>query len=180
MKKAARIAIILLAVLFALIAALAAFGPLTHKTQNAKNLLVLADMKDRVQAVREFQRQNERLPSKEELAGLSSALPVRYFRYDYYIETSKVSHDPDYPQDWPATGGWVLSFWRGEWWEYYSSWDDRYTLSKQLTAWDGYGFPLAVAIGLVLLSRVSFLQNRKKQPPNKRTTDNSEAAPLRV
>lgn len=171
MKKAARITILLLAALFGLVAALAAFGPLTHKTQNAKNLVVLADMKDRVQVVREFQRKNERLPSKEELAALSSALPVRYFRYDYQIETSKVSHDPDYPHNWPATGGWVLMFWRGEWWEYYSSWDDRYTLSKQLTAWDNYGFPVAVAIGLVLLSRVGFLQDRKRQQPNQSNTD---------
>ena len=179
MKKVARITILLFAVPFFLIAALAAFGPLTHKTQNAKNFIVLADMKERVEAVREFQRQKARLPTDEELAALSSALPVRLHRYEYHIEASKGSSDPDYPQNWPATGGWVLSFWRGEWWEYYSSWDDRYTLSKQLTAWDGYGFPLAVAIGLVLVSRVGFLQDRKKQP-NKRTTDNSGASPLRI
>ena len=175
MKKTARITILILAVLFALIAALGAFGPLTHKTQNAKNLLVLADMKDRVQGVREFQRQNARLPSNEEIAVLSSALPVRHFRYQYQIETSPISHDRDFPKNWPAAGGWVLSFWRGEWREYYSSWDDRYTLSTQLTAWDDYGFPLVVAIGLVLFSRLSFLRNKKKEQPSKSTTDNSGA-----
>ena len=164
MKKSARVMILLLAALFGLFAVLAAFGPLTHKTQNAKNLVVLADMKDRVQAVREFQRQNARLPSNQEIAALSSVLPIRYFRYEYQIETSPISRDPDFPKNWPTAGGWVLSFWRGEWKEYYSSWDDRYTLSTPLTLCDGYGFPLAVAIGLVLMSRLSFLQNRKKEP----------------
>lgn len=164
MKKAAKIILCILAPFFALLAAWGAFGPLNHKTQNAKNLLVLADMKDRVQAVRDFQRQNARFPDKEELAHLSRALPVRYHLYDYYLSFSPLSGDREYPKGWPSAGGWVLCFWRGEWSEYYSSWDDRYSLSVQLTAWDDYGFALSVSIVLFLLSRMPFLRKTNIPP----------------
>jgi hypothetical protein len=134
--------------------------------QVAKNRLVLADMQDRVTAIEAFQSREARLPSVDELASISQALPVRYFDYDYQLDTTADGGvDSGYPRGWPASGGWVLWFWRGEWAEYYSSWDRHYTLVDQLSWW-AFSWPgsigFAIAAGLLLLSRLPLLRGAKQ------------------
>ena len=105
-----------------------------------------------------------RLPKR--LASISEAQPVRYHQYDYHLDTTAGGGvDSGYPQGWPASGGWVLWFWRGEWAEYYSSWDGHYTLADQLSWWD-FCWPnlvgFAIAAGLLLLSRLPLLRDPKQ------------------
>jgi hypothetical protein len=134
--------------------------------QVAKNRRVLADMEDRVAAIEALQSREARLPSTDELASISQTLPVRYFQYDYHLDTTAGGGaDPSYPQGWPASGGWVLWFWRGEWAEYYSSWDRHYTLGDQLSWW-AFCWPgiigFAIAAGLLVLSRSPLLRGAKQ------------------
>ena len=148
-----------------LTAALSLIVLATGGKQVAKNRLVLADMQDRVTAIEAFQSREARLPSAGELASISQTLPVRYFQYDYQLDTTAGGGvDSGYPQGWPASGGWVLWFWRGEWAEYYSSWDRHYTLGDQLSWW-AFSWPgilgFAIAAGLLLLSRLPLLRGPK-------------------
>jgi len=119
--------------------------------QISKNRGELADMKDRVQAIQDFHNRNSRFPSHEELKQLSDSLRTRWYRKEYYLDISpRENTRTGYPSNWPATGGWVLSFWRGEWDEYYSSWDDHYTLADKLSWWY-YNGPLMFSPLLFLL-----------------------------
>jgi hypothetical protein len=138
----------------------------TSGKQIAKNRLVLADMQDRVSAIEGFQSREGRLPTAGELASMSQTLPVRYLQYDYELQTRPGGGiDSDYPQGWPASGGWILSFWRGEWTEYYSSWDRHYTLADQLSWW-AFSWPgvvgFGIAAGLLLLCRSPLLRGPKQ------------------
>ena len=127
-----------------------------------KNQKVLADMKDRVVAIRGFQKDHERLPTKNELEGISRSLPVRYTAYDYELQTS--SNGMLSITNWPQSGGWALSFWRGEWTEYYTSWNEEYSLTQQASWW-GFCGPLlfcpVVAVLLFFTSRLRVLQSKK-------------------
>jgi hypothetical protein len=149
-RSAIRRVILSVAIIIALLSLLDIAG---GWRQIAKNRSVLADMEARVSAIKEFQRAEGRLPSETELAGISERLPTRYFGYDYQLDTRPGGRvDSGYPTGWPASGGWVLWFWRGEWAEYYSSWDGHYTLRDQLSWW-AFCWPsviaLAAAVALV-------------------------------
>ena len=134
--------------------------------QVAKNRRTLADMQERIAAIEAFQSKEARLPSDEELARIDQGLPVRDSRFNYWLDTTPYRvAQPGYPQGWPASGGWVLRLWRGEWEEYYSSWDRHYTLGDQLSwwafSWPGFiGF--AIAGVLFLLSRLPLLRSRDR------------------
>src|SRR4030095_8756336 len=130
-----------------------------------KDNLVLADMRDRVVAVREFQSKEGRLPSETELADISSKQLRRYHDYDYRISTfTKQFSDSRFQKQWPASGGCVLSFCRGEWNEYYTSWDDRYTLLDGLSILSYRTFWLA-ACGVVVATLLLLASRRNICPP---------------
>jgi hypothetical protein len=105
--------------------------PLTEM-QVSKNRAQLANMRDRVQAVRSFQKRASRFPTHEELMQISQTLPDRYgYHPTYWLDKS-----PD-----ENTHGWTLSFLRGEGAARYTSWDDHYTLSDQVL-WRPFWGPL--------------------------------------
>jgi hypothetical protein len=162
-RSAIRRILITAASIVALVALLDVAG---SRRQIAKNRSILADMQDRVAAIEEFERKEARLPSETELSEISERLPTRYFRYDYQLDTrSGGAIDAGYPTGWPVSGGWVLWFWRGEWAEYYSSWDRHYTLSEQLSWW-AFSWPsvsaLAAAVALVLLNQLRVFRAREQ------------------
>lgn len=144
----------------------AAFGTLvslglsaTGYRQVEKNKLVFADFKDRVSAVRVFIRDVGRLPGESELAEITAALPVREFKYKYELADSpeKMVHINKLG-NWPK-GGWALYFWRGEWHEWYSSWNDHYYMEDQLSLW---GFAGPFIIGAAVFSALCFFAARHK------------------
>ena len=129
-----------------------------------KNQKILADMKDRVVAIRGFQKDRERLPTKNELKSISSSLPLRYTTYDYELQTS--SKGMLSRTNWPQSGGWALSFWREEWTEYYTSWNEEYSLTQKASWW-GFCGPLLVCpvVGALLFftSRLPALRSMKSK-----------------
>jgi hypothetical protein len=129
--------------------------------QAAKNKTVLADMKDRVSAVQAFASKEGRLPDRKEFTNLIASLPVRFTTFDYQLsdarETTPVKIEG--LQTWPK-GGWVLYFWRGEWFEWYSSWNDHYSLADQVTIWS-FGGSFMIATGLVGLACFSALGHKR-------------------
>ena len=160
LKLLARSILLALAIIFGFISALIPFTG----GQIQKNRLLLADMRDRVDAVREFHTRNLRLPTQREFTPLSASLPARSHLYDYQINQSGSSNDPFAPRESPYAGGWTLSIWRGEWNDFYSSWDNRYTLSDRLSYRAFWGWLLwspLLAIGLLFLRRHRFLRDNK-------------------
>ncbi|MCX7008286.1 MAG: hypothetical protein NTY53_13740, partial [Kiritimatiellaeota bacterium] len=123
----------------------------------------LANMQDRVQAVQEFQVRHLRLPDQQELNRLSEGLPDRLgFHRNYCIRESPPlsgSGVVGFPSGWPVAGGWALEFSRGESRDYYSSWDNHYTLTGQLSwrvFWGPLWWPLQCAgIGSILLFAIA-------------------------
>ena len=133
-------------------------------TQNEKDQAVFADMKDRVAAVRTFTAREGRLPNDIEFSSLIASLPVRYYRYDY-----KLSDSPEKTSlaieglGKESKGGWVLYFWRGEWHEWYSSWNDHYSLANRSTLWKSERIVMCwiglFGVGFLVLSRHKRLRN---------------------
>jgi len=131
-----------------------------------KNRLELADMQDRVTAVEKFELKNYRAPTKEELHGLFTGLPVRHIANDEYDLASTPRDCPfEVPGGWPDTPGWVIYFWRGEWYEYYSSWNKHYTLTEQASWWGFCGPMLFCPLAAAIFIGTSFLPAvRRKRP----------------
>ncbi|RLS39288.1 MAG: hypothetical protein DWH81_08735 [Planctomycetota bacterium] len=100
----------------------------TH--QSFKNLRINRDFKAAVSCVQDFRSVTGKLPTDIELAMLTAKLPVREHRFNYEVN-STLSLVPQ-----PAGGElnntvWTLSFWRGEWAEYYLSWNGYNSLDWQ-------------------------------------------------
>jgi hypothetical protein len=122
-----------------------------------KNRLELADMRDRVAVVEKFELKNNRPPSKKEFQDLLVGLPVRYFAETYEFASTEAECPVNAPGGWPKTPGWTIYFWRGEWYEYYTSWNKHYTLEEQSTWWRFCGPFLFCPIAAALLLGSSFL-----------------------
>jgi len=132
-----------------------------------KNQLELADMNDRVGAVEKFEIKNNRPPTKEELPNVLAGLPVRYFANGYELAATPEDCPITIPGGWPKTPGWVLYFWRGEWYEYYTSWNKHYTLAEDATWWGFCGPMLFCPVAAALFVGLSFLpvlKRRKVRP----------------
>lgn len=98
--------------------------------QLTKNRKIYCDFNDRIQAVYEFRIRAGRLPTESELDQLSAMLPIRHSGFDYEINTTLA----EVPQPMPGNlngDNWTLSFWRGEWSEYYLTWNGVNTLEWQ-------------------------------------------------
>ena len=117
------------------------FALLLSSKQISKNRLELADMQDRVEAVKKYYREKGHLPNNDAFQALSDALPVRYMRSPYHFASSERDSEVAVSTQWP-TNGWVISYWRGEWHEYYTSWNEYYTLTEQSTWWGFCGIVL--------------------------------------
>lgn len=123
--------------------------------QFAKNYVELASMKNCVRAVREFEKHYTRLPTNEELTQISKTLPDLGYRVECNIQTSRNAYDDRSPTNWPKSGGWVLLYWRGSWNEYYSSWDDHYTLADAMSFkyyWGPFRFAPLLCVLLLAIS----------------------------
>ena len=154
MKLALRVILILLGMIFA-------FGslliPASFK-QVRKNQMLLSDMQDMVHAIQSFKSKTMRLPNEDELSKIEDSIPRRYsLRYHFHFGVPPSQPDDKYPKE-PKDGGWILWYWRGEWSEYYSSWNDHYSLKDQLSPSDFYG-PLiwAPIISTVCFGLAAFL-----------------------
>ena len=81
------------------------------------------------QSVENFRQQNQRFPDQEELAALEAGrfASIRILKPgDFGMAT--FYEDAGDRLGAPAQGSYVLSFWRGEWTEYYAAWSGRSTL----------------------------------------------------
>jgi hypothetical protein len=126
---------------------------LLSSKQIHKNRLELAAMRDRVAAVEKFELKNNRPPAKDEFQGLLAVLPSRYGRHPYEIASTSDDCPIKVSGDWPKTSGWVLYFWRGEWYEYYCSWNKYHTLTGQASWWGFCGIILFMPlVGCVLIA----------------------------
>jgi len=128
-----------------------------------KNRLVLADMQDRVAAVEKFESKSNRLPTREEFPGLLTDLPVRNHAYNYEFASSSNDCPFNVPGGWPQTSGWAIYFWRGEWEEFYTSWNKHYTLTEQSTWWGFCGPLLFCPVAAVCFIAASFLPVLRKR-----------------
>jgi hypothetical protein len=134
--------------------------------QFANNYGELVSMKNCVRAVREFEKHNTRLPTNEELTRISKTLPDWGYRVECNIQTSRNAYDDRSPANWPKSGGWVLSYWRGSWNEYYSSWDDHYTLADAMSFKYYWGpFRFAPLLCVLLLAISCALRERSVAAP---------------
>ncbi len=95
---------------------------------------------------------------KDELAefGLYGEI-LKYYSHDYPSEAIS-----EFGQ--PKDNGFVLAVWRGEWFEYYASWNSRSTLPKSLADYYATGnrwgdFILFISIGLVLFAGSFYLKH---------------------
>ena len=130
--------------------------------QVEKNRKVAADLADRADAVRKFVAQTQRLPTETELEGLSASLPTRYPpRYHYSLNAS-IPEAPRSPNGTLDTTNWVLSFWRGEWSDYYCSWNGYSSVGAQ-TSILGFCGPFIVA-PLVAVGSFYAAHRRKHSP----------------
>lgn len=132
-----------------------------------KNKLELADMKDRVAAVEKFEFKNNRLPTKDEFPSLLIGLPVRYAEV-YEIASTSRDCPFEVAGGWPNTPGWVIYFWRGEWYDYYTSWNKHYTLAEQATWWGFCGPMLFCPVAAVLFIGLGFLPVLRQKLPGVR------------
>jgi hypothetical protein len=134
---------------------------LAGSKQVAKNKAVFADMKDCVSAVQAFAIKEGRLPDHNEFTNIIATLPIRYHRYNYELSDSpeKARIQIEGLKSWPK-GGWVLYFWRGEWHEWYSSWNGRYSMANQLTIWN-FGGPIIIGAALLGLGCFFAIQHKR-------------------
>jgi hypothetical protein len=115
----------------------------TSSNQIRKNKIALSDMQAVVQRIREFKTRAGRLPTEEELHHLGAS----GFRFGAPPRGSA-------PELHAQPGGWIIWYWRGEWSEYYTSWDDHYSLEEGISLMSFCGpfffLPAAAALCLVL------------------------------
>lgn len=138
--------------------------PLTE-VQVSKNRAELANMVDCVRAVQAFHERTSRFPTHEELLQISATLPDRYgYHPEYWLDTS--------PRE--NTNGWVLSFWRGEDDARYTSWNNYYTLTEQLSwrpFWGPLWWPLVCAgVCSIVLFIIAFALRPTRAMANKQDT----------
>lgn len=100
----------------------------TH--QSFKNLRINRDFKAAVSRVQDFRSEKGRLPTDLEMAAITAKLPVRGHQFDYELN---ITHSliPLPPGSVLNDEVWTLSFWRGEWREYYLSWNGYNSLDWQ-------------------------------------------------
>ena len=171
MKTAIRVLLLVLAVFFGLVSLLI---PLSS-SQVAKNKKLLADMQDCVRAIKDFEKKSGWLPTQEELGKIEDSLPRRYsLRYGFRFGAPPSQPDMSYPKDRPLSEGWMIWYWRGEWSEYYSSWDDHYSLDEQ-ASWRGFCGPLLfaplVAAAFLALRMIPALRKEEPNQTLQRTPD---------
>jgi type II secretory pathway pseudopilin PulG len=154
-KRVVRYLLIALAVLLCLISLIIPLGSM----QVSKNSRELSDMKECVQAVEHFNRENGRLPTSKELEQLSAGLSSTHRTHQYEITTSSWDFSEISNTIWSSSGGWAIYYWRGEWYEYYTSWNNLYSLSKNASLWGFFGptlFLPVIAVFLFYISRAQF------------------------
>ncbi len=157
-----------LRVIFFIIAAVFAFLSLMIPgafSQVQKNKMLLADMKDVVTAINSFKEKVGRLPTDDELSKIEDSLPRRYsLRYDFNFGPPPSQPGEDYPEK-ALNGGWIIWYWRGEWSEFYSSWDNHYSLEDQVSPSSFYGPFIWAPVASVIFLGLAFLPALKR--PNK-------------
>jgi hypothetical protein len=150
MKRAMRNLLFSLGILFSGLSLVVLF---LSAPQISKNRLDLLDMRACIEAVKGFQKERHRLPGGEEFRILSASLPSRN---EYWLATTPEECAIQMPGGWKA-GGWAMWYWRGEWNEYYSSWNDFYSLTDQASWWGFCGFLLFLPILALLFLAAAFI-----------------------
>ena len=135
---------------------------LLSSKQIHKNQLQFADMQDLVAAVEKFELKNNRVPTKHEFTNLLVGLPIRYPEAYEFASSPEECH-VQIAGGWPKAPGWVIYYWRGEWYEYYSSWNKQNTLAEQATWWGFCGPLLFCPLVAGLFIGCSFLPVLKRK-----------------
>jgi hypothetical protein len=159
MKFALRVVFILVAIIFAFFSLIipGAFS------QVQKNKMLLADMKDAVTAIKQFKEKTGHLPTDHELSKIEDSLPRRYsLRYNFSFGPPPSQPGQNYPEK-ALNDGWIISYWRGEWSEYYSSWDNHYSLEDQLSPSDFYGPFIWAPVASLMFFSLAFLPAFRKK-----------------
>ena len=109
---------------------------LASVNQVNKNEMLLTDVRSIVAAIYAFKQTNDRLPTVSELSTLEDSVPRRYpLKYNFKFGVPPSQPGENYPTQLKA-GEWIIWYWRGEWSEYYSSWDNHYSLEEQTDLWN--------------------------------------------
>jgi hypothetical protein len=157
--------------------------------QISKNMAELANMRDVVKAICVFQENNNRLPDNNELSKLSHSLPgYSGCTINYDIQTMPEAIDGQQIANWPASNAWMITYWKGEWNERYTSWNNKYSLEDKLTwryywkpFWDAYKyFPLISVILFVLGIMIKTKPNNRPIPYGLSVTPPAEQASRRT
>jgi hypothetical protein len=128
-----------------------------------KNRHVLDGMREQVQGIQEFERIHGRLPTNGPGGGPNVHKGGRSSLYYLFTRPGQFS-DERFRGKWPAHGGWVLGLWRGEWFEYYTSWNDHYTVADAVSVWGILDFWLALA-AFAVTATIPFRQRMRPTEP---------------
>lgn len=117
-----------------------------------KNRQLIREFRPRVQLVEQYLATKGRLPSYAELNGCSESFP----NCGAYSVSSTRPTDPDFqfPPWPPGKTFYAISYWRGEWSEYYDSATRSFSLEKadEASEWRaGWWQSALIAIGLVVM-----------------------------
>jgi hypothetical protein len=135
-------------------------------SQVRKNKMLLADIRDIVVAIKTFNLANGRLPTDDELSKIEDSVPRRYsLKYNFRFGAPPAQAGEHYPTEEKARG-WMIWYWRGEWSEFYSSWDDHYSIETQTNVW-AFCKPVlwAPPATLMFIGLAVYPWNRKKNSP---------------
>lgn len=124
----------------------------------AKNRELIAEFRPKVDLVEKFLAYENRLPTYAELNGCG---PKPYDMCGSYSVSDIRPDDPDFKfPDWPAgSKNYVISYWRGEWNEYYDSASKSYSMERadQASEWrTGWEYEALVACGFLVFPWLLF------------------------
>ncbi len=157
MKIILRLLFLALACLCGLLSLLVALSA----KQIEKNKMILADMRDCVRAIQEFDKKSGRLPTDSELKVIAESVPQRYLSgHSYYFSTPPVHTGGENKK------GWMIEVWRSEWAETYTSWNNHFSVEEGASWWGFCGPLLFTPIGAMGFGVLFFrtFRTRKSVP----------------
>jgi len=128
--------------------------------------------RDAADYIQNFQTTQDRLPSKSEFSEWSSRFPEHVDSPRHFDLESRVDHFPEevIKKFGPAKGGsYLLSYWRGEWTEYYASWANRSTISFDARRYYFLGSNFADVMSMVVLTGIFAILAIKTWPKPQRS-----------
>ena len=146
-------------------------GLVEHTIENSRK--INQSFEEAISFVTDYENQNQRLPTQAEFQEWSSSFPRRpYSPNDMEIILNEFPKEVTKRFGAPSKNGFALSLWRGEWSEYYVSWQNKTTLTFDRSDYYALGSPIKDATAIVLIGGLVVLLAlclRPKRLTNKST-----------